>query len=98
MLVMTHTITAPHTDYSISLVIVDRRVCTYAHCTFCQNISSLVEAEVYLPIEAGDGHLIKKHVECCCRCVIPAIDDEPHLAIDQTIQVEVYRGATLRPF
>lgn len=89
---------APHADYLIKLSIVDRTVHNHAHCLVCQDIGSVVEAEVYLPIEAGDGHLSKKHVECCAGCVIPTIDNEPHLAADQIIQVEVYRGMTLRPF
>lgn len=84
--------------YHIELTIVDRQICSHAHCTHCQRVSSVVEAEVYLPIEAGDGHLTKKHLECCCACVLPAIDGEPYVATDQTIVVEVYRGATLRPF
>jgi hypothetical protein len=85
-----------HADYDIHLSIVDRPVCNHAHCVLCQDIGSVVEAEVYLPVEAGDGHLAKRHVECCCTCVFSAIDGEPHLAIDQVIQVEIYRGATLR--
>lgn len=91
-------LTPPHTDYALKLSIVDRTVHVHAHCPICQSLGSVIEAEVYLPIEAGDGHLAKKHVECCAGCVIPVIDNEPYLAGDQTIEVEVYRGMTLRPF
>jgi hypothetical protein len=89
---------APHTDYLIKLSIVDRQIHNHAHCPICQDIGSVIEAEVYLPVEAGDGHLSKRHVECCAGCVIPVIDIEGYLAAGQTIEVEVYRGMTLRPF
>jgi DUF1680 family protein len=89
---------AAHANYSIRLSIVDRQVHNHAHCLICQDIGSVIEAEVYLPVEAGDGHLSKKHIDCCVGCVIPVIDSEPYVASDQTIEVEVYRGSTLRPF
>lgn len=87
---------APRVDYLIKVSFVDLPVDNHQHCQFCQSLGSAVEAELYLPLEAGDGHLSKKHVECCCACVLPCIDREPHLAADQEIQVEVYRGCSLR--
>jgi hypothetical protein len=87
---------AGHTRYALQLDVVDLSVDNHQHCPICQNLGSVVEAEVYLPLEAGDGHLSTKHVECCCSCVLATIDREPHLAVDQTITVEVYRGASFR--
>jgi len=89
-------LTARHTRYALKLDVVDLPVDNHQHCPICQSLGSVVEAEVYLPIEAGDGHLSKKHVECCCGCVLRTLDREPHLAIDQPITVEVYRGASFR--
>lgn len=89
---------AARTEYKITLSIVDRPIHNSDHCPVCQDIGSVVEAAVYLPVECGDGHLDRKYVECCVGCVVPVIDNERYLASDQTIQVEVYRGMTLRPF
>lgn len=89
-------ITPRCTRYAIALEIVDRPVLSHQHCQLCQSLGSVIEVELYLPIEAGDGHLDHKHLECCCACVISAIDDEDRLASDQLIRVEVYRGCTLR--
>ena len=97
---MTHTaaqlLSAGHTDYVIKMSLVDLPVDNHQHCPICQSLGSVVEAEVYLPIEVGDGHIDKKHIECCCRCVLPSLDREDHLAADMDIQVEVYRGASFR--
>lgn len=97
---MTHNaaqlLVAGHTRYALQLDVVDLPVDSHQHCPICQSLGSVVEAEVYLPLEAGDGHISKKHVECCCSCVLRTIDGEPHLAIDQPITVEVYRGASFR--
>jgi hypothetical protein len=87
---------AGRTRYALRLDVVDLPVDNHQHCPLCQSLGSVVEAEVYLPLEAGDGHISKKHVECCCRCIMCAIEREPNLAADQTITVEIYRGASFR--
>jgi hypothetical protein len=93
-------ITAPSlrsTDATLLLKVyaVDHLACVSTdYCPWCVGEDSTVECNAWAVIEGGTYQI----VECCRTCLIPVLDSVPYLDDTATIDVEVHRNATNRPF
>ncbi|HEY2101418.1 MAG TPA: hypothetical protein VGH72_33480 [Pseudonocardia sp.] len=87
--------TEENASYDIRLTIVDDVPSQGASCPRCaeEPVTSLLR----LVTDTGT-ELNTDYYELCTGCVIPQIDSTAYLAEDETIELEVSRVATERPF
>jgi hypothetical protein len=93
---MRHVIGA--SSYSVRVHVVDDVPDEGEQCTVCQEIGRVIAALVHYSYAEPGEEADRDCRPCCLCCIFPFIDSVPWLNIDQTITVEVSRGATRRPF
>lgn len=67
-------------------------------CEICSDLDHLTAVRLHYSIEEPHEGRERLSYDMCLTCVLPYIDRIPWLNIDMPIELEVHRGATVRPF